>query len=193
LGERPQGPKRILIRVKMAEYWIKKLHLARHPEGGYYREIYRSAETIPKEALPDRYDGSRAFSTSIYYLLPGNEVSYFHRLKSDEVWHFYQGSPVSLFVISPAGEYVETNLGPDFDSGQVSQTVIPAGHWLGAAVRTRGSYALVGCTVAPGFDFQDFELGRRQELLTLFPQHQAIIQSLTRRMASSKKRGKGGQ
>ena len=81
--------------MKPADYWIQKLGLARHPEGGYYREIYRSAESIPKEALPDRYDGLRVFSTSIYYLLPGNEVSYFHRLKSDEVWHFCRGSPVS--------------------------------------------------------------------------------------------------
>lgn len=166
--------------MKTAEYWIQKLRLTRHPEGGYYREIYRSAEKIPKEALPDRYDGPRIFSTSIYYLLPGNEASYFHRLKSDEVWHFYQGSPVSLFVISPAGGLSETNLGPDFDSGQVLQSVIPAGHWLGAALKARKSYVLVGCTVAPGFDVRDFELGRRQELLALFPQHQAIILNLTK-------------
>ncbi len=178
--ECPQGPKRILLRMKTAEYWTQKLRLARHPEGGYYREIYRSAESISKEALPDRYEGSRVFSTSIYYLLPGHEVSYFHRLKSDEVWHFYQGSPVSLYVISPAGDFNETRLGPDFDAGQVLQAVIPSGHWLGAAVSTVNSYSLVGCTVAPGFDFRDFEVGLRQELLALFPQHQAIIINLTR-------------
>jgi hypothetical protein len=167
--------------MKTAEYWIRKLRLARHPEGVYYRENYRSAETIPKEVLPDRYDGPRVFSTSIYYLLPGNEVSYFHRLKSDEGWHFYRGSFVSLFVISPAGELSEIKLGPSFDSGQVLQAVIPAGSWLGAAVISRKSFALVGCAVAPGFDFRDFELGRRQELLALFPRHRAIILNLTKR------------
>ena len=166
--------------MKTAEYWIQKLCLVRHPEGGYYREIYRLAESIPKEALPDRYDGARAFSTSIFYLLPGNEVSYFHRLKSDEIWHFYQGSPVSLFVISATGDFNESILGPNFGSGQVLQAVIPAGHWLGAAVRARESYVLVGCTVAPGFDFHDFELGRRQEMLALFPQHQTIVLNLTK-------------
>jgi predicted cupin superfamily sugar epimerase len=162
------------------EYWIQKLGLARHPEGGYFREIYRSSEGIPRKGLPDRYDGPRFFSTSMYYLLSGEEVSYFHRLKSDEIWHFYRGSFLSLYVISPEGRLGEIQIGSDIEAGQVFQTVIPAGHWFAASVGEPDSYSLVGCTVAPGFDFRDFELGQRNELLAVYPQHQAIIKKLTR-------------
>lgn len=166
--------------MKTVDYWIRKLNLVRHPEGGYYREVYRSAEEISEEALSSRYDGPRVFSTAIYYLLSGDEVSFFHRVKSDEIWHFYQGSYLSLYVISPAGKLSEIRLGRNFEAGQVFQAVVPAGHWFGAAVGESNSFSLVGCTVAPGFDFRDFELGQRKELLALYPQHQAIIKKLTR-------------
>jgi predicted cupin superfamily sugar epimerase len=166
--------------MNSAAYWIKKLSLGRHPEGGYYREVYRSAENIPQDALPGRYDGTRAFSTSIYYLLPGDEVSRFHRLRSDEVWHFYQGRSLFLYVLSPAGGLDRTRLGSNMEAGDVFQAVVPAGCWFGAAVSARRSYSLVGCAVAPGFDFRDFELGRREDLLELYPQHAAIIRRLTR-------------
>lgn len=163
-----------------AKYWIEKLKLKKHPEGGYHREVYRSEDLIREDALPERFKGSRAFSTSVYFLLKGNDISRLHRLKSDELWHFYQGSPLTIHVIGKNGEYSQINLGNNFEKGEVSQAVVPAGFWFGAEVSDAESFALVGCTVAPGFDFSDFELGKRRELLTLYPQHKAIIEKLTK-------------
>jgi predicted cupin superfamily sugar epimerase len=165
--------------MNAAADWIKKLRLETHPEGGHYREVYRSPEAIPQKGLPRRYDGPRVFSTSIFYLLRRDEVSYFHRLRSDEIWHFYRGSCLFLFVLSPAGKLSRIRLGRNSKAGEIFQAVVPAGHWVGAAVGRRNSYSLVGCTVAPGFDFLDFELGRRDELLALCPRHRAIIIKLT--------------
>jgi predicted cupin superfamily sugar epimerase len=179
-AERAQGAARIFLEVNTAAYWIKKLRLERHPEGGYYKEAYRSPEVIPRKALPRRYGGPRVFSTSIFYLLKGDEVSYFHRLRSDETWHFYSGFCLSVYVLSPAGKLTRIRLGRNSEAGEVFQAVVPAGHWFGAAVGRRNSYSLVGCTVAPGFDFSDFELGRRDELLGLYPRHQGIIRRLAR-------------
>ena len=156
-----------------AAAWIGLLDLAPHPEGGYYRETYRSADTIPTAG------GPRALSTAIYFLLPGDQVSALHRIRSDEVWHFYAGSALTLFVIH-RGHLVRTRLGPDADAGERFQTLVPAGAWYGAAVDDPASYALVGGTVAPGFDFADFELGPRAALTREFPQHRAVIERLTR-------------
>ncbi len=171
-----------VIKMKSARYWIKKLNLLQHPEGGYYREIYRSAEKIRKDSLPVRFEGSRCFSTSIYYLLQGREVSYLHRIKSDEVWHFYQGSPLAIHLFRGDGSYLLLKLGNDFEKGQVFQAVVPSGTWFGAEVMNQDSYSLVGCSVAPGFDFADFELGQREELLALYPQHREIIEKLIKRI-----------
>ncbi len=166
--------------MKSAEYWIEKLQLLPHPEGGYFREIYRCSETIPGQALPQRFNGPRAMSTSIYFLLKSGSISALHRIKADELWHFYQGSFVTLHLIHPTGDLQILHLGADPDEGQSLQIVIPAGCWFGACVAAEDSYALVGCTVAPGFDFQDFELGKREELLQGYPQHQQIIDRLTK-------------
>ncbi len=165
--------------MRSPNYWIEKLALMPHPEGGYYREIYRSSESIPKEALPERFGGARSFCTSIFYLLKGGQVSRLHRLKSDEIWHFYDGAPVTIHTIAPDGGFAETQLGRDAEAGQVFQAMVPAGTWLGASVSLDGSYSLVGCTVAPGFDFADFELGRREKLLDMFPEHSELIRKLT--------------
>ncbi len=165
--------------MKSAGEWIEKLGLIKHPEGGYFREVYRSSESVPESGLPNRYDGPRAFSTCIFFLLPGTEISCFHRLRSDELWHFYEGGDLGLFIIGPEGEIREVRLGPDIDAGHVRLAVVPAGCWFGATVRDRESYALLGCTVAPGFDWTDFELGERRVLMDLYPQHQAIIRKLT--------------
>jgi predicted cupin superfamily sugar epimerase len=178
-AKRAQGAARIFLEVNTAAYLIKKLRLERHPEGGYYREAYRSPEAIYQKALPRRYDGPRVFSASIFYLLRSDEVSYFHRLRSDEIWHFYRGSRLSVFVLSPAGKVSRIRLGRNSKAGEIFQALVPAGHWFGAAVGRPNSYSLVGCTVAPGFDFLDFELGRRDELLALYPRHRAIINKLT--------------
>lgn len=168
------------MKPKTAAYWIEKLSLMEHPEGGYFREIYRSAESNPGEYLPERFKGPRAFSTSIYYLLEGSDFSSFHRLKADEVWHFYSGCPLTIYSINPQGILSQIILGNDLAGGEVFQAVVPAGSWFAAASNDSHSYTLVGCTVSPGFDMDDFELGDRGELVKQFPQHRRIIEQLTR-------------
>ncbi|HZQ96634.1 MAG TPA: cupin domain-containing protein [Candidatus Sulfotelmatobacter sp.] len=163
-----------------AGYWIEKLGLERHPEGGYYRQTYRAQDTIAREALPLRYSGARAAATGIYFLLREGEFSAFHRLRSDEMWHFYQGSPLLVHVIEPAGEYWTIRLGSEAEKGEVFQAVVKAGCWFGSELVDPDSYALVGCTVAPGFDFEDFELGKRLELVRAYPRHRRLIERLTR-------------
>ena len=163
-----------------AKYWITKLALQPHPEGGYFREIYRSAERIPATALPTRYRGPRHFSTSIYFLLAATQISTLHRLASDEQWHFYDGGPLLLAMIAPDGTSSEVCLGRDPARGEQFQVVIPAGTWMGARLARRHGYALIGCTVAPGFEFQDFATGQRSDLLEQFPRHHKLITALTR-------------
>jgi len=166
--------------MKDARYWIDRLALRRHPEGGYYRETYRSKESIARENLPERFGGNRAFSTAIYFLLPSEEFSTFHRIKQDEVWHFYDGSALTLHVIDPKDKYSSMKLGRDIDRGETLQAVVGAGCLFGASVDDPDSYTLLGCTVAPGFDFNDFEIPPREELLARYPQHRRIIEKLTR-------------
>jgi predicted cupin superfamily sugar epimerase len=166
--------------VKSAAEWIAGLGLVAHPEGGFYRETYRAREVIAADHLPARFGGARAVSTAIYFLLPGDQVSALHRIKSDEVWHFYAGSALGLTLIHPDGRLEERRLGADPERGESFQALVPAGCWYGAAVDDPSAYALVGGTVAPGFDFADFELADRAALLDAFPQHRAAILRLTR-------------
>ena len=162
-----------------ARYWIEKLRLEEHPEGGFFRRTYQSSESTSAECLPDRFGGRRAFSSAIYYLLPGDRVSAFHRIKSDELWHFYAGAPLVISVLDTTGRLSTLRLGRDPDRGESFQAVAPAGHWFGAAVTDPASYCLVGCTVSPGFEYEDFELARRDNLLARFPQHRGLIEQLT--------------
>jgi len=162
-----------------AKYWIDCLKLKNHPEGGYYRELYRSNEIINKKSLPLRYSSFRSFSTSIFFLLTSNEFSAFHRLKSDEIWHFYEGSPINIFIILPNGELRKFVLGNNPEKGQTFQLVIPKGCWFAAKVEENNSFTLVGCTVSPGFDFEDFEMGKFDMLSKLFPRHTKLIKNLT--------------
>jgi predicted cupin superfamily sugar epimerase len=159
-------------------YWIEKLGLVRHPEGGWYREVYRSPETIARAALPPRYSSDRRFSTAIYYLLESGQRSALHRLKSDELWFFHTGCPLSLCSIAPDGNSHVTLLGSHPECNESFQAMIPAGDWFGARPSESGSYSLVSCTVAPGFDFSDFEMGKRDQLLALFPGCREIIEQL---------------
>ncbi len=165
--------------MKSAAYWIRNLELIPHPEGGYYRETYRAQESIAANGLPDRFKGLRQFSTAIYYLLEGKQYSKFHRLKSDEMWHFYAGTGLVIYSIDENGNLEKFELGADFGKGERLQVVIPAGHWFGAHVVKPTSYALTGCTVSPGFDFGDFETAKKEEMLKQYPKHKAIIQKLT--------------
>ena len=162
-----------------ADYWIDRLGLAPHPEGGRFRETYRAAGLIgPAEGGSDHPAG-RPYSTAILYLLRSDETSRLHRLRSDEIFHHYRGSPLRLHRFAPDGEYRTILLGGEPERGGRLQAVVPAGHWFGAIVEAADSYALVGCTVAPGFDFADFELGERHRLLGLYPAQRAIIERLT--------------
>ncbi len=164
---------------KTAQKYIANLDLTPHPEGGYFKEVYRSGEIIEAEHLPMRYSKKRNFSTSIYFLLEGNQVSKFHRLKSDEIWHFYDGSPIKIFIITQNGNLQEKILGRNLENGELPQLVIEKGNWFGAKVTDKKSFSLIGCTVSPGFDFNDFELAKKQEMLNEFPNLRKIIDELT--------------
>lgn len=164
---------------KDATSWVDNLELREHPEGGYYRETYRSRVKVSEESLPEQFSGDRDFSTAIYYLLKGTQKSKLHRIKSDEIWHFYAGSGLTIHQITSTGKYTTHHLGPDPEKNQYFQHVVPAETWFGATVDDPESFTLAGCTVAPGFHFSDFEMGTEAELLKLFPQHQEIIQRLT--------------
>lgn len=162
-----------------AQDWIEKLGLQPHPEGGYYRETYRAEQRLMGCCL-DFHEGPRVMSTAIYFLLPGDQFSTLHRLRSDEMWHFYAGNPLTLHLIDREGNLSQIRLGRNFQNGEVFQAVVKAGCWFGATVDEPEGYALVGCTVSPGFEFEDFELGERNKLLEQYPQHREIIERLTR-------------
>ncbi len=159
---------------------VNKLELASHPEGGYFKEIYRSDDFIGKEFLPGRYTGKRVFSTSIYYLLYGNHVSNFHRLKSDETWHFYSGVPTIIHCLYDNSIYEQVKIGLDLEQNIFPQFTIKKGTWFAAEVSDKNSYSLIGCTVAPGFEYDDFELAERNQLMKLFPIHKNIIERFTK-------------
>ena len=160
--------------VKPVDHWIKILDLQAHPEGGYFRETYRASEDIPRNALPDRFAGSRSISTAIYFLLTAHAFSAFHRIRSDELWHFHTGASLTIHILSPDRTYHAHTIGPDGPF----QAIVPAQSWFAAEVAH--AYALVSCTVAPGFDFEDFELADRAALIAGYPQHRALIERLTR-------------
>jgi uncharacterized protein len=161
-----------------AEYWINHLGLEAHPEGGFYKETYRSDENISIAGLPDRFTGDRSFSTAIYFLLRSEDRSMFHRIKSDELWHFHAGGSLSIYVFDSYGLSI-MKLGGNVEAGESLQVVIPAGCWFGAKVNEPDNYVLAGCTVSPGFDFNDFELADRKNLLDDFPHHEDVVIMLT--------------
>lgn len=159
---------------------INTLELQPHPEGGYFKETYRSASTFAPQDQFYSGEENRSYSTGIYFLLTQGNFSAFHRIKADEMWHFYQGDTLLVHCISPEGVYYILSVGPQISATTQPQAVVPAGTWFASEVAEKGAYALVGCTVSPGFDFNDFELANRTELIQQFPQHQAIIERLTR-------------
>jgi len=163
-----------------AEKLVKLLGLKPHPEGGYYRETYRSDEIIEKEALSERYTGNRSYGTAIYYLLTRETFSALHRIKTDEIYHFYLGDSVELVQLLPDGSGCIVKLGTDIASGAQVQTIVSRGTWHGARLAEGGTYALLGTTVSPGFEFADFELGDRNELMGSYPSFSEAISALTR-------------
>ena len=163
-----------------AQDWIRHLGLQAHPEGGWFKETYRCQEILTAGQLPERFGQDHCFSTAIYYLLQAPDFSAFHRIRQDELWHFYQGSGLTIHVITAAGDYQTIKLGNDPTQGQAFQAVVCAGDWFAASVDDPNGFALVGCTVAPGFEFADFELAEPDTLIVRFPQHAERIKQLTR-------------
>ncbi len=157
---------------------ITQYQLLPHPEGGYYKETYRSAEHIPHAALAQHFSGSRSFSTAIYFLLLKDLFSAFHRIQSDECWHFYEGASLHVHVLHLNGNYELIRLGRNSAKGEVYQAIVPAGAWF--ASESIGEYSFVGCTVAPGFDCADFELATAASLKADYPDHEMLIARLCR-------------
>ena len=164
---------------RTADYWINRLNLSTHIEGGAFREIYRSPVMVSRPSLPLSFSGDRSFCTSIYFLLKHNQFSAFHKINSDEIWHFYYGDALLVYEINELGQLLIHRLGNNPDKGESFQCVISAGNWFAARLAPGGDYSLVGCTVSPGFDFADFELAKQKELIQLFPEHEKIIRELT--------------
>ncbi len=162
-----------------ATRWIAALGLTPHPEGGCFRESWRAPEAVDATALPGRFDQPRRFGTAIYYLLRAGEFSRLHRLRADEVWHLYAGGPLVLNVLDPDGGARRLVLGLDVAAGERPQWVVPHGSWFGAEPGADAAYALVGCTVAPGFEYADFEIGERTALLASHPGQRELIERLT--------------
>lgn len=160
---------------EQAEYWIEKLNLRQHPEGGFFTEVYRSKRYVH---LPE-FDGPRSVCTAIYYLLIGDQYSFFHRIKSDEIWHFYAGSSLILHIIEEKEEktrLLDISLGSNLDNNETFQAVINSGSWFAASVIDDDSYSLVGCTVSPGFEYRDWEIGQMQTMSRLYPQYKSVIE-----------------
>lgn len=163
-----------------AENLIKRYNMKLLPgEGGYYAETYRSNDTIQGSALPERYGQDKSCSTAILYLLTPGQVSNIHRINTDEIYHFYLGDPVQMVQLFPDGRSKVLFLGQDLQAGQFVQVVVPAGVWQGSFLLEGGSFALMGTTVAPGFDFSDHEIAQRETLLDLYPSHKETILRLT--------------
>lgn len=152
---------------------VQKLGLEKHPEGGYYKEVYRSDEQL--QHLPERFKGPRSIATSIYFLLGGNDKSHFHKIKSDETWHFYLGAALELHQIDEEGTYSKVRIGANILGGEVLQYTVPKNVWFAAQSADAHSYSLMGCTVAPGFDFQDFELAAASELVAVCKAQEVLI------------------
>jgi hypothetical protein len=149
-------------------------------EGGYFTETYRAGESLPESALPEGYGGPRSLATAIYYLLTPGTFSAMHRLRTDEVYHFYAGSPVEMLQLHPGGPVRTVTLGPDILGDMRLQAVVPKGVWQGSRLIKGGEFALLGTTMAPGFDPADYEHGSREELIESFPEARELITALTR-------------
>ena len=157
-----------------AGHWVRALGLAAHPEGGWFREVFRSPERVGREGLPGRFPGPRALATSILYLLGAGECSRFHRLRADELWCHHAGGAVHLHLLEAAGARRPVV------GGDTPQVTVPHGTWFAAEPEPGASFALVGCFVSPGFEFEDFELGIRERLLGEFPGARELVMRFTR-------------
>lgn len=159
---------------------VSSLDLKNHPEGGFYKETYRSKGVIPEKSLDQPIQGERSYCTGIYFLLTSDTFSAFHRINQDEMWHFYEGSSLTIHMIDEQGSYSSQKIGLDFSNGEVPQFIVPKRAWFAAEVNKPDSYSFIGCTVSPGFDFADFELADQNKLSVKFPEQKEVIERLTR-------------
>jgi predicted cupin superfamily sugar epimerase len=162
------------------EILVKALDLMPHPEGGYYKETYRSPVKLSQQCLPSDFSGERNIATGIYFLIEKGNFSALHKIKSDETWHFYAGDALEVIEIDESGNLKITAIGPDMLKGHTFQYTVKANTWFGSRVSAGGNFSLVGCTVYPGFDFNDFEMAERSVLVKQFPHNKSIITELTR-------------
>lgn len=161
-----------------ADEVIRLLKLQPHPrERGFFVESYRSADRVSWESLSGRYEGTRVYSTAIYFLLKKGSFSEMHRLRSDEIFHFYLGAPAEILLLHPDKTGEVARLGNNLEEKERPQIVVPRGTWQG--IRTTGDFTLMGTTVAPGFEYSDYESGNRTELIALYPQFATLIRELT--------------
>ncbi|MEO5562973.1 MAG: cupin domain-containing protein [Chitinophagaceae bacterium] len=163
-----------------ADFWKQHLQLNFHVEGGWYSEVYRSALSFTQSQLPLSFNGTRSACTHIYFLLEKGNFSAFHKIKSDELWHFYSGDPLIIYEISETGELIKHLLGNDPQAGQSLFCVIKGGNWFASEVFNNAEYGLAGCSVSPGFDFNDFELAKKETLSKKYPQYAELIERLCR-------------
>ncbi len=165
--------------MKNSEYWIQHLELQPHPEGGYFKETTRSGILIPAGSLSGQLQNERNLYTSILFLLEAGSVSRFHRLKSDELWYYHYGDSMIIECIDENGKHYTERLGAGVGDGEKLQVLLPSGTIFGAKTAGTSNYSLVGCMVSPGFDFADFKLFEREELLHLYPQYRPLILGFT--------------
>lgn len=163
--------------MQSARFWIDKLALQKHPEGGWFKEVYRSEDILPANALPKDFNDQRNCSTSIYYLLQTTDFSSFHKIKSDEIWHYYTGSSAVEILWIEDGKLISRELGNSIQNNNEFQVVVPKNRWFAARLLNTNGFALVGCTVSPGFHFDDFELADKS-LLEEFPELKGEIEWL---------------
>jgi len=164
---------------KQAEKIINRLQLKSHPEGGWFKEVYRSKITLKKEALPNIFSDERSALTSIYYLLTNEQFSAFHRIKSPEIWYFHKGMPLIIHIILENGEYKKIELS-DKQKGRLQYTIEP-NTWFAAEIKECYGYSLVSCAVAPGFDFADFEIAKREQLISSYKNLYQVINRLSKK------------
>ena len=162
-----------------AAYWISALSLTPHPEGGCFKETYRASDIIPVGTFGERFSGPRNVATGIYYLLESGDFSAFHRIRSDEMWHFYAGGALELHILHE-GRHRVIRIGRNVHDGEALQYVVPAGAWFAATPVTGATYSLLGCTVSPGFDFADFEMANSTDLSQEYPQFSSVISRFSR-------------
>jgi uncharacterized protein len=160
------------------QYFISKLGLEPHPEGGYYKETFKATEMVSAQELTVDFDGKRKLYTSIYFLLTSNNISHFHRIKSDELWYYHAGSSLTIHIIDEKGEYTEIKLGLNIDEGEVPQALVPKNSIFASSVMEEEAFSLVGCMVSPGFEFKDLELFTQDDLLSKYPSYKDEIMKL---------------